>query len=175
MATENTSFENIPEKKASECPTLPSPRDHGRATRSENVVPGIKCKTTSYMNSFYPDAVKIWNNIGTDLRQASSLSIFKSNILRLIRPPKRNIFNVHDPKGMKRLFQLRVGLSPLRRHKKNHKFKDTPTDTCRCLLSSETTEHFLLHCNLYTEARIIMFQVINPILASNGLRMPNNS
>lgn len=106
---------------------------------------------------------------GPTLRQAPSLSIFKSNILKLIRPQKKNVFNIHDPKGVRRLFQLRVGLSPLKHHKKRHNFKDTPTGTCRCQMFTETTEHFLVYCNLYTD----MFQVINPILESNGLCLPN--
>ena len=43
---------------------------------------------------------------------------------------------------MKRLFQLRIGLSPLK-HKKRHNFKDTPIDTCCCQFFTETTEHFV--------------------------------
>ena len=153
---------------------VPFTRNQGPATRITNAVPSIKCRTTSYMNSFYPNTIKIWNNIGPDLRQATSLNSFKSNILKLIRPPKKKVYNIHDPKGVKRLFQLRVGLSPLYHHKKRHKFKDTPIDTCCCKLSAETTAHFLIHCNLYTEVRNKMFQVINPILLSNGLRLPND-
>ena len=38
---------------------------------------------------------------------------------------------------------------------------------------AETTEHFLIHCGLYTVQRHDMFQVINPILASNGLHLQN--
>ena len=40
-------------------------------------------------------------------------------------------------------------------------------------MSIESTEHFLIHCNLYTEIRFNMFQIINPILESNGLHLPN--
>ena len=93
-----------------------------------------------------------------------SLSIFKSNVLKLIRPQKKNVFNIHDPEGTKRLFQLRVGLSPLRYHKKRHNFKDCPSDTCICGMSVETTEHFLIYCNLYNEVRVNLFQVINPYI-----------
>ena len=59
---------------------------------------------------------------------------------------------------------LRVGLSPLKHHKKRHNFKVTPTDTYRCQMSTETTEHFLVYCNFYTEERNDKFQAINPIL-----------
>ena len=148
---------------------VPPPRNDGYSTRGGNVIPRIKCRTTSYMNSFYPHAVKIWNELDPDLRQAPSVSNFKSNILKLIRPLKKNVFNIHDPKGMNRLFQLRVGLSPLRNHKKRHKFVDTPTDICCCQMSSETTAHFLRYCNLFTEARANMYRVINPILTSNDM------
>ena len=41
-------------------------------------------------------------------------------------------------------------------------------------MSAETTAHFLVYCNLYTEVRNVMLQVINPILESNGLRLPND-
>ena len=127
------------------------------------------------MNSFYPHSVKIWNVIGPELRQAPSLSIFKSKILKLIRPLKNTMYDIHDPKGVKRLFQLRVGLSSLKNHKKRHNFKDTLSDVCRCQTHAETTDHFLLNCNLYTEIRNDMFQVENPILEASGLRVHNNT
>ena len=127
-----------------------------------------------HLHSFYPHTVKIWNEIGPALRLAPSLIIFKSNTLKLIRPEKRNVFNIHDPKGMKRLFQLSVGLSPLRDHKKRHNFKDALSDICPCEMSIETTGHFLIYCDLYAGVRIKMFQLINPILQCNDLNLPND-
>ena len=67
--------------------------------------------------------------------------MFKSKVLSLIRTQKKSIFNIHDPKGIKRLFQLRVGLCPLRRHKIKKHFRDTPsTDVSHCQLSAEATK-----------------------------------
>ena len=123
---------------------VPSPRNHLYGIRSENYLHSIKCRTNSYLNSFYPHTVKIWNELGPSLRQAPSLIIFKSNNLKLIRPEMKNVFNILDPKGMKKLFQLRVGLSPLRHHKKRHNFKDTLSDICPCEMSIETTDSNLL-------------------------------
>ena len=119
--------------------------------------------------SFYPHTVKIWNEIGPGLGQAPSLIIFKFNTPKLNRPEKNNVSNIHDTKGIKRLFQLRVGLSPLR-HKKRHNFKDTLSDICPC----DTTIHFLIYCDLYPGVRIKMFQVINPILQCNDLNLLND-
>ena len=106
--------------------------------------------------------------------QAPSLRIFNANILKLIRPPKKNVFNIHDPKNMKRLFQLRVDLSPLIHHKKRHNFKDTMSHICRCEMSIETTEHFLVYCDFYAEAKNNMFLPINPLLESNHLSFHND-
>ena len=68
----------------------------------------------------------------------------KTRSLKTIQPTKNSIFNVHDPEGISFLFQLRVGLSPLKAHKKKHNFIDTPVDDCCCGTGTETTEHFLV-------------------------------
>ena len=76
----------------------------------------------------------------------------------------KKIFAIHDPKGIKILFQLRVGLSPLREYKRRHNFLDTPFDTYSCHNNAETTAHFLLHCNIYAAARNNLNNIINPTL-----------
>ena len=104
------------------------PRYHLFGTRND--VHSIKCRT----NYFNPHSINIWNEIGPTLRKAPSSSILKSNILKLNRQEKKNVLNIHDPKGIKRLFQLRVGLSPLR-HKKRQNIKDILCDICPCKMS----------------------------------------
>ena len=41
-------------------------------------------------------------------------------------------------------------------------------------MSIETTGHFLIYCDLYSAVRFNMLQVINPILQSNELNLPND-
>ena len=55
----------------------------------------------------------------------------------------KSIFGIHDPVGLRYLFQLRVGLSPLRSHKWRHNFSDTPSEICPCNQEIEDTCHFL--------------------------------
>ena len=150
---------------------VPPTRSHLYGLRSDNVLNFIKCRTNPYSNTFYPHSVKIWNEIGPEFRQSDSLSIFKSKTLKMVRFSKKSIFDIHNTKCIKRLYQLRVGLSPLRHHKMRKGFRDTPTDICHCLRSPETTEHYLIHCDLYTEPRINLFHVITPILESHGLNL----
>ena len=71
--------------------------------------------TDRYQNSFFPDSVILWNLLGPDLRGAESLSIFKKNILKTYRPAKKSLFDIHEPNRIKWIFQLRVGLSALKK------------------------------------------------------------
>ena len=101
------------------------------------------------MNSFFPNVIKSWNDIPHEFQRSESLSIFKKSIFNLIRPNPKSIFGIHNPLGLRHLFQLRVGLSPLKCHKNSHNFIDTPNDWCDCYCAPESTYHFVLKCPLY--------------------------
>ena len=148
---------------------IPSLRGHLFGHRYTNVLTTIFCRIDKYQNSFFPDSVNMWNDLGPQLRGAESLSIFKKNILKLYRPTKKSVFNIHDPTGIKWLFQLRVGLSPLKSHKMRHNFQDTPNDSCLCSISAETSPHFLLHCPNFINERRELFQTLNPIMLVNNM------
>ena len=46
-----------------------------------------------------------------NIRNSESISITKSKLLSFIRPVQSNIYNIFDPKGVKFLTRLRLGLS----------------------------------------------------------------
>ena len=142
---------------------------HLYGLRSNNVLGSFRCNRNIFKNSFYPDATEIWNNLGPELRNIPSLCKFKAEILKLVRFQKKSIFGLHNPTYTRRLFQLRVGLSPLRYHKRG--FKDNPSTMCSCNISAETTEHFLLDCIQYTVVRNSLFEVINPIIITHNLHL----
>ena len=143
---------------------VPPPRPHLYGTNHTNDLYPIFCRNERYQNSFYPDAVKCWNEIGPELRNAPSLPIFKSQLLSIIRPECKSVFKIHSPDGLKYIFQLRVGLSALKAHKKAHNFRDTPFDICHCGTESETSEHFLLRCPFFLNQRISLLSTVNPII-----------
>ena len=69
-------------------PPIPPPRRHHLyGTRSNNILYVILCKTDRSKYSFYPHCIQAWNDIGPELRNAASLSAFKTNIAKLIRTP----------------------------------------------------------------------------------------
>ena len=88
----------------------------------------IRCKTSRYKNSFFPDAINFWNNIITNFQNTPTFISLKAYILSLIRPKAKGTFGVHDPLGLRYIFQLKVNSSPLRNHKRRHPFADTPSE-----------------------------------------------
>ena len=125
----------------------------------------LPCKTLRYKNSFFPDAIKSWNNLTMEFHQCHSILIFKSKMNSLIRPTSKTTYGIHTQMGLKYIFQLRVGLSPLRFHKRRHNFLDTPSDLCSCNTSSKTIRHFLFECPNYQSQRR---QLLGPISTIYG-------
>ena len=148
---------------------IPQPRRLLYGQRRENVLHEIPCRTLKFYNSFYPDSVRSWNNIGFELRNCETLSKFKLKLLSLIRPPKKTIFGIHDPFGIKILFQLRLGLSSLKSHKKRHKFLDTPSEICECGNGNENTIHFFTKCARYATNRTNLLRSTSNILIQNDM------
>ena len=89
---------------------------------SENI-PQLQTKHDFFRNSFFPSAIKEWKNLDPQIRKSKSISIFKSNILKFIRPKPNNVYYCHNPKGFKLLTRLRLGLSYLCEHKFKHDWK----------------------------------------------------
>ena len=89
------------------------------------------------------------------------------------RPDGKPFFDIHDPVGRRYLFQLRLGLSPLRGHK-SYGFIDTPSDSCLCKQGAEDRRHFLLSRPFYGTKRTALMSIVNEILLKNYLNYPAN-
>ena len=64
-----------------------------------------------------------------------------------MRPSGSTVFNCHNPKGVKLLTRLRLGLSHLGgEHKFKHSTQDSLNPICSCGIDIETSAHVLLHC-----------------------------
>lgn len=152
---------------------VPPPRIHLYGVRETNTRREIQSRTCKFRNSFFPNSVRGWNELGPELRTSVSLSVFKKNMLKIYRPPVKCIFDIHDPAGTKLLFQPRVGLSELKDHKFNHNFQDTPSNICLCVNGPETTRHFLLDCFRHSGPRRVLLESINQILRPHSLSDAN--
>ena len=115
-------------------------------TRNTNKITLFHTKNNFFKNSFFPSTVIEWNKLDPNLRSAASLSVFKKNLLKFIRPSPNSVFNCHNCKGIKYLTRLRLCLSHLREHKFKHSFQDTLNPFCLCGLDVETNMQFTAPC-----------------------------
>ena len=113
-------------------------------------VPSFKVRHDFFKNSFFPSTVIEWNKIDKNIRKSESLNIFKKTILIFIRPSQNRVYN---PKGIKLLTRLRVGLSHLCEHKFKQSFQDTLNAICNCSEDIEHTSYYLFHCPDYLHER----------------------
>ena len=143
---------------------------------ARNTFREIICKTNRYKNSFFPNAIASWNIFIKYFEDVPSFDILKKHINIFLRPKTRSIFGIHDPVGLRYLFQLRVSLSPLRSHKRRHNFADTPSESCSCNQDIEDTCHFLFSCPVYAIQRATLAVSVKNILQKNNLNyLGNNS
>ena len=92
-------------------------------TRNSYNIPQLNIKHNFFKNSIFPSVIAEWNKLDSDIRNLNSLSLFKSRILKFIRPNPNSIFNCHNPKAIKYLSKIRLGLRYLREHKFKHSFQ----------------------------------------------------
>ena len=134
---------------------LPTIRKPLYSRTNYNIFHEIRFTSLREMNTFFPDAIISWNNI---------IKHFK--ILFVLRP---KVFLVlHDPSGLRYLFQLRVNLSPLRSHKSHHNFLDTHSDIFHCNQGIDDASHFHFACpSFVTQGATLVISVIEVLQRNN--------
>ena len=88
-------------------------------------IPYFKNKHNFFKNSFFPSVIIEWNKLDLNLQRCDSYNVFKSNILKFIRPSSNSFLDCHNPIGIKCNAQIQLGLNYLREHKFKHSFQDT--------------------------------------------------
>ena len=79
-----------------------------RTTRNHNNIPLFNVKHEFFRNFFFPSTVTECNNLD-NIRNSELVSLFKKQILKIIRPSPNSTFNVHNPHRIKLLTRLRLG------------------------------------------------------------------
>ena len=105
----------------------------------------IRSKTHTFKTSFPPNAIESWNNVIINFHGNFTFRKLKIHLLCFMRPMYKRVLNIHDPKGVKYLFQVRMNLCPLSSHK-NHNIADTPSNICACNQGIADNRHFLFEC-----------------------------
>ena len=133
--------DNSPEYLKAE---LSKPKVYNYNLRSDGVFERSHVETQRFGDTFFPYCILEWNELHVSIRTVATLSQFKNELIKRIRPPKRSTFKVDDISGIRLITRIRLGFSHLRERTHRHNFPVGPI--CSCGTESETTEHFLLHC-----------------------------
>ena len=132
-------------------------------TRFSYNIPPIKVRHDYFKKSFFHSAITWCNKLDLNNRNSASLNTFKKKLLNFIRPCANNIFDIHNPLGIKLLTRLHLGLSHLHEHKFKHCFEDTLNPLSECGNDTESTMHLFLHYTSFLIPRQNLFKKIRNI------------
>jgi hypothetical protein len=116
-------------------------------------------RLVSYTQSFFPNAVRLWNGFTEALKNSPSVKSFKHNYLKLApRPPTIPLYYRGERRVAVSHSRMRIGCSGLNADlcRELHVI-----DSAACTCPSgedETANHFLLKCQKYRAERQIMLE-----------------
>ena len=128
-----------------------------------NSVPSYKCRVNCFKHSFFSFTLNDWFNLDINIRNSESITLFKCRLLSFICAVQNSIYNIFDPKGLKFLTRLRLGLSHLNAHRFRHNFQDYLNPLRSCSLETEDTSHYLLHCHHFSNHRAHLMNSVKSV------------
>ena len=142
------------------------------------LIPLFKTNHNFYKDSFFPSTAIEWNNLDHDIRITESYTLFRSSILKFIRPSPNSFYGCQNIMAIKLIIRLCLSLSHLREHKFKHSFQDTLNPLCNCGMDVESSTHFLLQCPSYINERCTLMSNlnrINPQISQTSLQLLTNT
>ena len=128
-----------------------NPRDTGYNLRNTDEFGRPKTRLDIRQRSFIPRAIRLWNRLPADCREAPTLLSFARK-LKQDGTTSNPLYNYGDRLPAAHHARLRMGCSALNYDLcYNLHVKDQPG--CRCGAPLETSYHYLMECPLYKDAR----------------------
>ena len=156
--------------------TIPHTRQYDtnrtlRNSASQSLPPN---HTSLFQRSFIPATTRTWNRLPESIRTCDSPKSFKRELFRRLGVPTPSVYYSLGTKTGNILHsKLRLGMSNLNAHLYSIQKSETPN--CACGTSSETTNHFILHCHLHEHCRNRLFRTISSILQSDFSHLPTDT
>ena len=142
---------------------------HPYQTRqSQNFVPYTE-NCNYFSKSFFPAALKAWNNLPISVRSIPTLNSFKSNLSKTVVKKVPTFYYCGERRLSVIHTQLRVGFSNLNYHLHQRNLCENPA--CSCGHSVEDPDHYFLFCNKYRPIRVKMINAISEMLVGSGIKI----
>ena len=126
-----------------------------------------------FTNSFFPFAIKKWDMLDPALKNEPDFTVFKLKLKEKLKPHKFKHFHCGFKYPNTLHTQLRVGRSFLNCHL--FPIGLSITKSCQCGYHLESVDHYLLHCRLYEQARLQLFQKLEGLLENKLNTYSNKS
>lgn len=131
--------------------------------RHSQLIP-LRARTVSFYNSFLLATIRDWNSIPPEIASAKSVSILKTSLKKLYGATTKFVYSLGN--GYEKIIhtRLRLQLSGLNQHL--FKYNLSLNKFCNQCAGNhiETTEHYLLRCDRYTNSRISLLLGLKNIL-----------
>ena len=88
---------------------IPQPKHLNCSLRVQNVFEPSATRTQGYYGSYYPYCLREWNKLHPSLRSIDSISKFKAELEKSLRPPERSVFKISDIVGFRLLTRFWLG------------------------------------------------------------------
>ncbi|CAH1240954.1 Hypp6244 [Branchiostoma lanceolatum] len=137
-------------------PLIPSTRGAQSSTRlqlrNNTHLHVPRCRTQTYKTSFIPHTSSLWNQLPQAVKDARSPAVFKRECKKHLLTPRHQQTYRRLGSRQDNIYtaRLRMGWSQLNSTLNKMKIKDK---ACACGASTETAQHYLLHCPLYSDPR----------------------
>ena len=116
---------------------IPS-RSSGYVTRSIHNIPFFKTRHNFLKSTFSPSTITEWNKLDHIIRSSGNFNIFRNSILKFITQSANSFLNSYNPKEIKFITRLMLGLSHLLEHKFKHSSQDSLNTFSNCGLDIES-------------------------------------
>ena len=122
-------------------------------------------KKELFRRSFFPSAIRLWNKLKTNVRNAPSLHVLKL-LLKKEFPDKPTLYYYGERWTSVHHSRLRMQCSKL--HYDLHcKLFVRDNSICSCGAAKKTACHFFMHCPLYEDIRAALFNAVSKHTACN--------
>ena len=126
------------------------------------------CRLETYKKSFFPRTISLWNGLVPQVKASDSYVTFKS-CFKAKTDEFEILYYYGDRWPAVHHARMRMGCSKLN-YDLYHNLLVVESPACPCGFNQETAEHFLLHCHLWDEERLILYDAVQhviPVAAEN--------
>jgi hypothetical protein len=149
------------------CPSLVGERNNYNLRNAEDIEIPLGRKT-GYFNSFFPNTIRLWNNLDRSIKNRDSLESFKYHLKKAKCRKRNKLYSKFNGSKAVNHTRMRLGLSGLKAQR--YEYNHVPNPTCEyCGARREDALHFLLQCRTFAHMRVTLLDSVNTLYRNKNI------